>query len=238
MSLPAGYQSVIDDIAQKLPALLGENLFSCVLYGSAVRGHVIDKVSDINILIVLNHSTPEAHTAIADCLAGDITIAPFIIARQGMERSFEVFAIKFRSIQRNYRVLAGADPIKNFNVADERVQFLLEQALRNLRLRSVNTYVHYRYNAPRYTRFLLQTYTALFTYVSEIMRLARQEVPREFKDRLPLIQQFFKINTSILTTLEDIQSNPDQITVKSIAPLHQQLFGFLNGIVGWMEQTW
>ena len=86
MSLPAQYQSAIDNIANQLPATLGENLYSCVLYGSAVRGNVVPDVSDINILIVLNHSTPSAHTAIADCIGGKVYVDPFIIARKGMER--------------------------------------------------------------------------------------------------------------------------------------------------------
>jgi len=238
MPLPARYQNTIDRLTQQLPALLGENLYSCVLYGSAVRGHVVDKVSDINILIVLNESTPDAHIAIADCLEGTIYVDPFIIARRGMERSFNVFAIKFRSIKRNYQVLAGADPIKDFTVSDERVRFLAEQALRNLRLRSVNTFIHQRKNVTRYTRFLLNTYTALFTYVGEIMRLDHHDVPREYSERIPLIQDYFKIDTTILSTLEKIQANPDQVTVKSIPHIHQQLFSFLDGIVSWMEKSW
>ena len=104
MELPAEYQTIIDSICKRLPALLGENLYSCILYGSAVRGNVVPNVSDINILIVLNESTPDAHLAITDCIEGDVEIDPFIITRKGMERSFKVFAIKFRSIKRNYKV--------------------------------------------------------------------------------------------------------------------------------------
>jgi hypothetical protein len=208
------------------------------LYGSTVRGHVIDGVSDINLLIVLQHSTPDAHSAIADCLQGNIYIDPFVIARPGMARSFSVFAIKFRSIKRNYKVLAGEDPIKDFSVADERVRFLAEQALRNLRLRSVNTFIHHRKNTARYTRFLLNTHTALFTYVGEIMRLADHEVPRAYADRIPMIEEYFSIDTRILQTLENIQADPAQVTAKSIAGLHRDLFSFVDGIVCWMEQTW
>jgi hypothetical protein len=203
-----------------------------------VRGHVIDKVSDINILVVLNHSTPDAHIAIADCLQDSIYIDPFVIARPGMARSFDVFAIKFRSIKRNYKVLAGEDPIKDFSVTDERVQFLAEQALRNLRLRSVNTFIHHRNNIVRYTRFLLNTHTALFTYVGEIMRLDHREVPRTYAERIPMIQDYFNIDPRILQTLETIQADPDQITTQAIPQLHRDLFSFLDGIVCWMEKSW
>ena len=238
MSLPAQYQSTIDNIANQLPATLGENLYSCVLYGSAVRGNVVPDVSDINILIVLNHSTPSAHTAIADCIGGKVYVDPFIIARKGMERSFAVFAIKFRSIKRNYRVLYGKDPIKDFSVTDEKVRFLAEQALRNLRLRSVNTYIHHRHNTKRYTRFLLNTYTALFTYVGEIMRLDHIEVPRDYEERIPIVCKYFNIDATVLNELTNIQANPSQITTYNIPAIHEHLFTFLNSIVVWMEANW
>jgi len=238
MSLPADYQAAVEKISTQLPALLGENLYSCVLYGSVVRGNVVAGVSDINILVVLNQSTPSAHAAIADCIRGKIYIDPFIIAHKGMERSFNVFAIKFRSIKRNYKVLYGEDPIKDFSVTDEKVRFLAEQALRNLRLRSVNTYIHHRHNTQRYTRFLLRTYTALFTYVGEILRLDNIEVPRDYKERIPIISQYFTIDTTVLNELTNVQANPSQITTHNIPAIHEHLFTFVNSIVVWMEDKW
>lgn len=70
------------------------------------------------------------------------------------------------------------------------------------------------------------------------MRLDHREVPREYADRIALIEDYFKIDAAILNTLEKIQARPDQVTLKSIPLLHQQLFAFLNGIVNWMERSW
>lgn len=238
MGLPATYQTVIDNICTQLPAVLGENLFSCVLYGSAVRGNVVPDVSDINILIVLNESTPDAHMAIADCIEGSVLVDPFIIARKGMERSFKVFAIKFRSIQRNYRVLCGADPVAGFSVRDDAVRFLCEQALRNLRLRSVHNYIRNRKNHQRYLHTLLNMHTAVFTDVTEILRLAGEEVPREYRERIPAIQRYFDVDTAILDDLLTLKNNPDVWKAVDIALVHQRIFTFLNHIVMWMEQQW
>src|SRR5688572_11881374 len=87
---------------------LGENLHSCILYGSAVRGDLLPRTSDVNLLIVLEHSTPDAHRLIAEIIRGGAErVQPFVLGRRGLERSQRVFAIKFRSIKRNYRVLHG-----------------------------------------------------------------------------------------------------------------------------------
>lgn len=238
MALPSEYQQSIDRIYTQLPAVLGLNLFSCVLYGSAVRGNVVPGVSDINILIVLNESTPDAHSAIADCIDGHIRIDPFIISRKGMERSFKVFAIKFRSIKRNYNVLYGEDPIAGFAVTDDEVRFLCEQALRNLRLRSVHNYIRNRRRRQRYLNILVEMHTAIFTDVTEILRLAGQEVPREYRDRIPLISSYFNLKTDILDDLLALKNDPDTGKSVDITQLHRRLFTFLNQIVSWMEQQW
>ena len=45
-------------LAGQLEKQLGQNLHSCVLYGSAVRGDASPQASDINLLIILTLATP------------------------------------------------------------------------------------------------------------------------------------------------------------------------------------
>src|ERR1700740_117220 len=103
--------STLTQTVSALQEALGNNLYSCCLYGSAVRGNAIEGVSDINVLIVLNKSDASAHAAITRALAGRPAIGPFILGREGFNRSARAFATKFASIKRNYHVLSGADPL-------------------------------------------------------------------------------------------------------------------------------
>ena len=97
MNLPRDIQVRLDRTVDLLQKLLGENLHSCILYGSAVRGDFVPAVSDLNFLMVLNESTAEAHAAIADAVRGTLRIEPFVLGRKGLERSMRSFALKFRS---------------------------------------------------------------------------------------------------------------------------------------------
>jgi len=94
----------LDESVEALKRTLGDNLHSCLLYGSAVRGGRSGN-SDIDLLIVLVKSTPEAHVAIRGLLSPPLD--PFILGLEGLERSLQAFALKFLSIRRNYRVLCG-----------------------------------------------------------------------------------------------------------------------------------
>jgi len=134
-------EATLKRAVESLQAELGENLHSCCLYGSAVRGNAIEGVSDLNLLLVLNESTSVAHEAIGRVLADFPLIDPFVLARRGLERSARAFAPKFASIRRNYRVLHGADPLAAATFDPALEKFLCEQVTRNLRLRLVYSFV-------------------------------------------------------------------------------------------------
>jgi predicted nucleotidyltransferase len=236
--LPADYQRALDRFSSKLPSLLGENLYSSVLYGSAVRGNVVADVSDINILVVLNVSTPQAHAAIAECLDSKIKIDLFVIGRIGMERSFAAFPLKFRSIKRNYRVLHGVDVMEAFSVTERKLRFFCEQGVRNLCLRCVHTYIEHGNNRKRYLKYLLTVYTPVFTEISEILRLEDQDVPNDYAQRIPLIESYFSLDGAILGKLLEFKQTPKSFYATSPQAIHTGLFGLLNGVVQWLEARW
>src|SRR4051812_31882773 len=121
-----------DDVAAALEKRLGQNLHCCVLYRSSVRGGASPLTADINLLIILTVARPEAAAAIAQGLKTRPQVEPFILGLEGLERSQQAFALKFRSIQRAHLVLRGADPFANFSPDPSLVRFLCEQSLRNL----------------------------------------------------------------------------------------------------------
>lgn len=223
---------------EKLKTSLRENLHACILYGSAVRGGFIPEVSDLNLLLILNHSTPEAHEAIAEALCGPVRIEPFILGREGLERSFQAFAMKFRSIRRNYRVLHGADPFKDFKVDEQLLKFLCEQALRNLRLRLTHAFVVVGRDPKRYTRYLVHSLPNLFADLSEVLRSANVEVPKDHSSRIPVLEKHFGVNAAVLSDLLELKKQRRVIDRSEAAEFHSRLFQLLNQAVRWIEAQW
>ena len=237
--LPTEMQSALDTTLGRLKSSLGENLYSCVLYGSAVRGNVVAGVSDINLLLVLQQSTPDAHAAIAECIRGKVEIEPFVLGKTGMARSFQSFAIKFRSIQRNYRVLHGADPFSEFKVSDDIVRFLCEQTLRNLRLRTVHAFVTTGDGGvQRYQRHLVAMTPGLFTDLGEALRCGGVEVPVDFAERVPIFEKSFSVDASVLNTLLELKSNRRALSANELKDLHAQVYTVLTQAIAWMESRW
>ncbi len=235
--LSGDLKSTLDKILTALSRELGPNLYSCCLYGSAVRGNFIEGVSDLNLLVVLNTSDSEAHEAIGRVLIDYPKVDPFILARTGFERSVTAFAAKFASIKRTYRVLHGVDPLVGLLIDPALERFLCEQAMRNLRLRLVYSYVT-RHRHKSYVKFLSRTVTPLFLRLSEIVRLHDDTVaPADFVDRIPLLEKAFGIDGAILQDLLTLKKD-DHLIEKDAEKWHVQVFPLVDSVLRWVELNW
>ena len=230
-------QVALDQAVSSLRGELGENLYSCCVYGSAVRGNSIEGISDINLLVILNHSTAAAHQAVARAIDGQPMIDPFVLARRGFERSVRAFATKFASIKRNYRVLLGADPLANLNVDAELEKFLCEQAVRNLRLRLVYAFITRQQNKA-YDKFLVRNVTGIFVQFSEALRLSGIAVPPAFETRIPVLEREYKIAGQVLRDLLALKKSPKRFSEDEAVAWHDRVFPVVDAVLAWMENNW
>jgi Nucleotidyltransferase domain len=230
-------QSTLERVVSELKENLGENLYSCCLYGSAVRGDTIEGISDINLLIVLNESTPAAHKAISDAIGNNRAIDPFVLGKRGFSRSVRAFAPKFLSIQRNYKVLHGADPLKDVRVDPELERFLCEQSLRNLRLRLAHAFIT-RKQSTNYSMFLAKSVTPLFLRLSELLRLSGKEVPKEMEEWIPVLAKELELDAQLLNDLLEHKRNPRRLNDEEMVMWHDRVFPAVDQALMFMEKQW
>jgi predicted nucleotidyltransferase len=216
------------ECCRKLGAVLGENLTACVLYGSAVRGDMDESRSDINLLIVLGLSSPEAHRVIAQQLADFANVSPFVLSRWELPRSRRTFALKFASIRRNYKVLCGDDPLSDFDPSPELLWFLCEQSLRNLRLRLEHAYIRHVGEPVTYGQAVARNATSLLVALSEVARCAGVEVPRDRRKRPEIIGRVLEADASVLDDARALHGRSDRLTAEQAFELHSRLFGLLS----------
>jgi predicted nucleotidyltransferase len=225
---------------QALTALIGElgdELYSCCLYGSVVRGDAREDVSDINLLIILRNSDVTTHAAVGRAIGANPRIDPFVLGLTGLERSVRAFAAKFASIKRYYRVLHGADPLATIDISPDLERFLCEQAFRNLRLRLARAFIT-RQQHRAYGQFLARAVTPLFLRLSEVLRLRGIAVPDGFTSRIDAIAQGFGIDRGALVDLLDFKAHPRELDEAEAFEWHTRTFAIVNTAVTWIEANW
>ena len=117
------------------------------------------------------------------------------------------------------------------------VEFLVEQSLRNLRLRSVHAFIKFR-TEPRYARYLVGVTTPLIVAVSEVLRLDGKNLPRDYAERVPLIRAHFAAEASILTEMLALREKPHPLASDEERSFHRRIVELLNRVIQHVESHW
>jgi predicted nucleotidyltransferase len=233
-------QETISDVVARIVSLLGTNLQSIVLYGSAVRGGFVDGRSDVNLLFVLKISTAAAQAELGKVLADSkLPVTPFTLGLQDLDNSMRCFAIKFRSIQRHYTVLHGADPFENFSVDADLLKLLLGQSLRNLHLRLTQSFIKSYTTPGRYRNYLNAFLVTLVVDLSDVARLKEIKIPDDFVDRIPILEQNLPIPCTILSELIALKQYTKKTwhnaTAEQDLGIHHRLLQLMESVIGHLE---
>ncbi len=126
--------------AERLGAVLGDNLRSVTVVGSSLTDDFVAGESDINTVIVLEQQRPDSLRAIAGMaksMSKRRLAAPLLMTADYIERSRDVFGIEFLDLQLTHKTILGADPFEKltFGKGDVRLQCERELKATLIRLR-------------------------------------------------------------------------------------------------------
>jgi hypothetical protein len=140
--LPPKTEKTLSEFVQSARTLLGANVISIILYGSAARGEFDTKRSDINLLIVLavvdfQHLAVLAPHTRKWCRQRIST--PLVLSPQYISTALDVYPLEFLEMQTAYRVLFGEDVLTEINPPLQAVRHQCEQEARGklLHLREI-----------------------------------------------------------------------------------------------------
>lgn len=156
--------------------------FAAVLYGSAARGDWHERLSDINLLLVVDDPAPPALTGLASAVAAlhrDRFTAPLIIGREEWQRATDVFPIEITDMQLSYRVLAGADPVADLVVHPADLRRALEAQLRGKLVRLRQAYVRFSDSMPTLGGFAATSSSELLVLMRSVAVLLGRDPGRE-----------------------------------------------------------
>lgn len=127
--------ALLESLIADLP---GSPLKGACVYGSIARGEWHAKISDVNVLLVLDR----VDFRILDVMGQPMTqaqksirVTPFILTPEEIAKSSDVFCVKFDDIKRYHTCVAGDDPLEQLTVRDDELRFVCEFDLRNIALR-------------------------------------------------------------------------------------------------------
>ncbi len=121
-----------EKMVEELKTLLGNQLVSVVLYGSAAAGDHAGKNSDINLLVVthsLHSKTLLFLSKVAVPWKEQGNPPPLFLDLEHLKQFVEVFPVEILDIQHNHRVLFGSDPVADLLISHDHLRVEMEHEL-------------------------------------------------------------------------------------------------------------
>jgi predicted nucleotidyltransferase len=134
---------VVDPLLAAADAALGAG-YSAVLYGSGARGDWVPGRSDINLLLVTEGLQPATLRALGPAFTAwrkHSPEPPLILTRDEWRAAADAFPIEITDMRAAYKVLRGADPLAEIQVAPADLRRALEREFRGKLLRLRQGYI-------------------------------------------------------------------------------------------------
>ena len=179
--LPEELRTKLYRLSESLQACLGEHLLSLILYGDLVKEHLTPDFSRCDLLLILKQAHIDKLGPLGSLIrqaARDLRVSVMIMTPQDLQRSCDVFPIKFLDMQHHHSLLWGEPLLEKLEISSDHLRLRCEQELKNLLLR-------------------LRSYFVLHEPFSELLEATlRSKITP------------FEINLGVLLTLKGHQSPP------------------------------
>jgi predicted nucleotidyltransferase len=133
--LPEKSRNAVIGFSDRLVEVLGGNLVSLLLYGSAVKGEYIEGKSDINLLVTLQ-SVHAADLIIImkegkKFLKAGLAV-PLVFEKGHIDTSLDTFPIEFSDMKLRHILLYGIDQLENAVVEKVNLRYQCERELKSI----------------------------------------------------------------------------------------------------------
>ena len=172
--------TAVDRYAAEVRGLLGEDLLTVALYGSAAGEDFVPGTSDINTIIVVTAVTFSHLQRLAERLSawrrtGFAT--PLVIDREFLAGSTDALPMELHEIKEQHRLLWGADPFERMATDERRLREFAEHEARQLLLKLRSAFVEHSGDRRRLRPLLLESLKTVLMIVRTLLRVRRMQVP-------------------------------------------------------------
>lgn len=200
----------ISEFVSRLQQAGGANLESVILYGSAVSGDYEADYSNVNLLAILKDTSLSKLIALAPAIA-DWTQrkhpAPLLITREELEHSADVFSIELLDMQRQHRVLMGADAVAGLKIPMHLHRAQLEYELREKLILLRQRLLLDARDEERTWHLLLRSVPAFATLFRHALIARGDPVPGTKRESVKALATALGFDASPFETLLDIREH-------------------------------
>jgi hypothetical protein len=204
--------------------LLGENIRSVVVFGSAIGKDFIPKKSNINLLIVCERvnlvDLKKCLKLVSEGRKKGV-VAPLFLTKTHMETSSDVFPIEFLEMKDFHTVIYGEETFDSLDIGTENLRLECEEQLKGKLIRLRQAYLELGTNAKQMESVLAESLTSLIPVFRGVLRLRKKEISIDKKEVIQAVGEEFGVEKGVFLQALAIKVGREKLQKEEL----EDLFG-------------
>lgn len=202
LALPKAIEHEFKEFCRELVDTYGEELKSILVYGSVARKEYAPERSDVNALIVVDHADLESLRKAVDAVhkaREGCRLTPFFLTPNDIERSLDVFPIKFHDMRDAYELVYGVDVLAELEISNDNLRLELEHEMKVLLLELRQFFVQRaKKGGTGGTEHLLAYFNSFLYLMMRLLKLQGHAAPMQNDELIRAIASTYDMEYDML----------------------------------------
>lgn len=219
--------------------LFGNQVKSITLFGSTVTGEWHARLSDHNVMIVLDTIGQEELAKLSTILSGwtgSGNPPPLLMTPGELEQGADVYPMEYLDFKEHHRVLHGENLIVPLQVSRTNLRHECEHELRGKLLKFRQTYAAVADRPEEVKELLTRSWSTFAIIGRSVLRLADQPVPPQKMGTYEALARLVGGKIDVFKTIHTIREDPWASVPIGWAELTRQFLAELGHIVEYVDR--
>jgi predicted nucleotidyltransferase len=203
LALPKGIEHHLKEFCRGLlDVYFNDEIRSIIVYGSVARKEYFPERSDINVLIVIKQADLDTLKKAVDVVhkaRETCKLTPFFLTPEDIQRSLDVFPIKFYDMRDAYYLVYGTDVLRNLDISDENLRLELEQEMKILLLELRQFYIQRaKKGGGAGAEHLLAYFNSFLYLMKRLLKMSGATAPHQNDDLVKAFSKRYEMDLDMM----------------------------------------
>jgi hypothetical protein len=229
--IPESPQDIFVPITQDYRKVLGNDLVSLILYGSAAGGHYIRGKSDINLLVVVTEAGMDKLADILDTVKDwkkRHVAVPLVMTRDFIECSLDSYPIEFLNMKNSHILIYGENVLEPLIFKPEDLRLQIERELRGKLILLRQGYLEAEGKAGQLKKLIANSFTAFISIFKALLYLEHESAPHGRRETIKEIGNLLAVDVSVFMLCADIKEGVDHLSGEEVIGVFKKYLQEVN----------
>lgn len=211
-----------ETLTEEFKKIYADNLYSVILYGSAVTGDYVKRKSDFNILVVVNRLGLDDLKKVSGITQKWVKAGnppPLMFTMNRLINSMDVFPLEFIDIKDKHKILFGEDVFGKLEIKTGNLRLELERELKSKIIQLRESYILTGGEPKKVRELLIKSASTIMALMRGALRLYNITPPIKKLEAVAMLAEKIRFDVSIFTIIwgmkegskESYRHNPDTL---------------------------